>query len=450
MMKRGLLIAMSLSAILVFLLVQVYLVDNIWKQKEEQLNFRYTALSRDALASMMKRSGQNGFEKSMTILDIFSDLITQKELSRCKNRQDSLVLGRQAMVEAGSIIAKNESFTDYLKLYIGHLGYDTTFKTRVIVRRYEIFHSGIGEETAEPYIKHGSLVFVNNFSEERDHFVIEFDYLIKLEQRNRIVFSEILLSLSLILASLIIVLAGYWLTLRNLMEEKRLSDLKSDFINNMTHELKTPLSTITVAGRTLEMEQVSANGEKVRETARMIGKQSVHLNQLINTILEVSLLEREQFSPEMKPVVIDELLHDIAEAFITSCNNGVEIKEDLRCTGIVTEADILYFTTMINNLLSNAVKYCDKEPVIVILSAIEAKTINISITDNGIGISREHISHVFDKFYRVPQGNIHKVKGLGLGLYYVKRIANAHGGEVSVTSKPGKGTTFVINLPIKQ
>jgi len=450
MMKRGFLIAMSLSAIVVFLLVQVYLVDNIWKQKEEQLSFRYTALSREALASMMKRSGQNGFEKSMTILDIFSDLITQKELSRCKNRQDSLILGRQTMVEAGSIIAKNETFTNYLKLYIGHLGYDTTFKTQVIIRRYEIFHSGINQETAEPYVEPGTVVFVNNFREERDNFVVEYDYLIKLEQRNRIVFSEILLSLLLILASLIIVLAGYWLTWRNLMEEKRLSDLKSDFINNMTHELKTPLSTITVAGRTLEMEQVSTNSEKVRETARMIGKQSVHLNQLINTILEVSLLEREQFSPDLKPLAIDELLHDIAEAFITSCNNGAEIKEDLRCRNTVTEADILYFTTMINNLLSNAVKYCDKEPVIELSSAIEGKTINITIADNGIGISREHISHVFDKFYRVPQGNIHKVKGLGLGLYYVKRIANAHGGEVSVSSKPGKGTTFVINLPIKQ
>jgi len=149
-------------------------------------------------------------------------------------------------------------------------------------------------------------------------------------------------------------------------------------------------------------------------------------------------------------VVIDDLLHDIAEAFITSCNNGAEIREDLRCSNSVAEADILYFTTMINNLLSNAVKYCDKEPIIAISSAVEGNKINISIADNGIGISREHIGHVFDKFYRVPQGNIHKVKGLGLGLYYVKRIADAHGGEVSVTSKPGKGTTFIISLPIKQ
>jgi signal transduction histidine kinase len=450
MMKRGLLIALSLSAIMIFLLVQVYLVHNIWKQKEEQLNFRYTALSREALASIMKRSGENGFEKSMTILDIFSELITQKELPHCKNKQDTLILGRQAMAEAGSIITKNETLSEYVKLYISRQGYDTTFKTSVIIRSYKIFSSGIDQEAGENSFKPGSVVFVNSFREERDNFVVEFDYLISLEQRNKIVFREIFLSLTLILASLIIVLFVYWFTWRNLMEERRLSELKSDFINNMTHELKTPLSTITVAGRTLELEQVSTNGEKVRETARMIGKQSIHLNQLINTILEVSLLEREQFSPDRKPVIVDELLHDIVEAFITSCNNNIQIKESLKCKNTVTDVDILYFTTMINNLLTNAVKYCDKEPVIDVSSVADARNIHITITDNGIGISREHIDHVFDKFYRVPQGNIHKVKGLGLGLYYVKCIAEAHEGGVSVSSKPGKGTTFEINLPIKQ
>jgi signal transduction histidine kinase len=448
-MKRSLLISLSLSAILIFILVQVYLVHNIWKQKEEQLNFRYTALSREALASMMKRSGENGFEKSMTILDIFSDLIKQKELPNCKNSQDTLVLARQVMSEAGSIISKNETFSGYLKSYIGRQGYDTTFKTTIIVRKYEIFNSGIQQDAGEPEVKPESTVFVNSFREERDNFVVEYDYLISLERRNAIVFREVFLSLSLILASIIIVLLVYWFTWRNLIEERRLSELKSDFINNMTHELKTPLSTITVAGRTLEMEQVSRNEEKVREMARMIGKQSIHLNQLINTILEVSLLEREQFSPDRKPVIIDELLHDISEAFTTSCNNDAVINEYLQCGGNEVEADILYFTTMINNLLSNAVKYCDKEPVIELSSSIDARTVSIKIADNGIGIAREHISHVFDKFYRVPQGNVHKAKGLGLGLYYVKRIAEAHGGDVSVSSRPCKGTTFVINLPIK-
>ena len=449
-MKRRLLTILSLLAIIVFLGLQIYLVINIRKQKAEQLTLRYTILSREAFNSLIKRTGNNGFEKPMGILDIFSELIKQKELPLCRSRQDTLVVARQAMKEAASIIRKNESLTSFIRQYISESGYDTAFIAEIKIRRFVIFSSGIDLSNPESADKTDNLVFINSFREERNNFSIDYDLFLNLKQRNQIVFRETLLSLTLITASLIVVLLIYWLTLKNLMEERRLSDLKSDFINNMTHELKTPLSTITVAGRMLELEQISTNEDKVKETARMIGKQSIHLNQLINTILDVSLLEREQFSLDPRPVRTDELLHEITEAFLTSCDNKVKLEEDLNCSQTIAEIDILYFTTMINNLLSNAVRYCDKEPVIRVSSAENEKSLIITVADNGTGISKEHIGHIFDKFYRVPQGNIHKVKGLGLGLYYVKCIAIAHGGNVSVTSKPGRSTTFVINLPKKQ
>ena len=104
---------------------------------------------------------------------------------------------------------------------------------------------------------------------------------------------------------------------------------------------------------------------------------------------------------------------------------------------------------MISNLLTNAVKYCDGDPVIKVMTTVECGNLEITISDNGIGIAREHLNHIFEKFYRVPHGNIHKTKGLGLGLYYVRRIAMAHGGDVSASSKPGRGTTFRIRLPLK-
>jgi two-component system, OmpR family, phosphate regulon sensor histidine kinase PhoR len=448
-MKRSLLISISVTALLIFLGVQTYLLHNIWQQKEEQLILRYKALSREAFSAMIKKSGKNGFEKSMSILDIFSELIKDKELPNCRTGEDTLILARQAMKEAGSIIIKNETLTGYIRNYIGHTGNDTTFNSIIKVRRYRIFLTGIDLEESGLHENASSLVFVNSFREERNNFVVEYDFFIDLNNRNRIVFRETILSMSLILLSLIIVILIYWFTWRNLMEERRLSELKSDFINNMTHELKTPLSTITVAGRTLEIEKVRKDDAKVLDTARMIGKQSIHLNQLINTILEVSLLERTEFSLDKKPIMVDELLHEITEAFITSCNNGVEIKENLSCGETLIQTDILYFTTMINNLLSNAVKYCNGEPIINVASSAGVKMINITIADNGIGIASEHLDQIFEKFYRVPTGNIHKVKGLGLGLYYVKRIARAHGGDVTVTSKPGKGTTFVISIPRK-
>ncbi len=288
---------------------------------------------------------------------------------------------------------------------------------------------------------------VNTFKEEHNNFVIQYHYLIDLTHKNEMVFKEALFSFVLIIGSTLIVFLVFGITWRNLMEERRLSELKSDFINNMTHELKTPLSTITVAGRTLEKEQILSDREKVLETAQLIGKQSIHLNQLINTILEVSFLERAEFELDRHMVAVDELMHQIVASFLTSCDGCAVIRENYGANGTSASLDIVYFTTMINNLLTNAVKYCDREPEIQIITSIDSGSLEITVADNGVGISRDHIDHIFDKFYRVPHGNIHKTKGLGLGLYYVRRIAIAHGGDVSVSSKPGKGTTFRIRIP---
>ena len=296
--------------------------------------------------------------------------------------------------------------------------------------------------------KRKNLVIVNTFKEEHNNFLIEYHYLIDLTHKNELVFREALFSFSLIIASTLIVFIVFGITWRNLMEERRLSGLKSDFINNMTHELKTPLSTITVAARTLEKEQILSDRERILETAQMIGKQSIHLNQLINTILEVSFLERTEFELDRHSAPVDELMHQIVTSFLTSCDGCAEIREDYGANGTSAAIDIVYFTTMINNLLTNAVKYCDREPEIVVSTTINCGNLEITVADNGVGISRDHTDHIFEKFYRVPHGNIHKTKGLGLGLYYVKRIATAHGGDVTVTSKPGKGTTFRIKIPI--
>jgi signal transduction histidine kinase len=231
------------------------------------------------------------------------------------------------------------------------------------------------------------------------------------------------------------------------MEEKRLSNLKTDFINNMTHELKTPLSTITVAGKTLEMVQIRASDDKILETARLIGKQSIHLNQLINLILEISMWERTQFQLDKKRVEVEDLMKDIVDSFRGGSANCANIIEKYDLSNASADIDVVYFTTMINNLLSNAIKYCTSEPVINIDGFKDKENIYIKVGDNGIGIEKSEQKHIFDKFYRVSQGNIHKTKGLGLGLYYVKRIAQSHGGDVTVVSKPGKGSIFTISIP---
>jgi len=292
-----------------------------------------------------------------------------------------------------------------------------------------------------------SRILVKRFLREDNYYILNFDYYIDFSDKQKMVFREMAASLSLSSISILVVVIIFMVAFRNLMEERRLSNLKTDFINNMTHELKTPLSTITVAGKTLEMDKIRVDDEKILETARMIGKQSVHLNQLINLILEISMWERTQFQLDKKKVDIEDLMNDIVESFRTGNNNYASVNQKYSLDNVRADIDVVYFTTMINNLLTNAVKYSSGDPVIDIYGTRDKSNVIISISDNGIGIEKNHLKHIFDKFYRITSGNIHKTKGLGLGLYYVKRIAEAHGGDVKVSSKPGKGSIFTITIP---
>ena len=449
-MKRHILLVVSLIALLLFLAVQLYMIRSIWQQKEEIILMRYTNLSREGLNLLLVKKKSNGFEKAMEVTDKFVGYLISEELPNLSDKSDTISLSGLARKEITSILYNNEMLTEFLRSYIGSAGYDNDFKSLIAIGNIEFL-------TPEGSLVLADTVYgappencaaVNTFREEHNNFIIEYHYLIDLTHMNDMVLKEAFLSLVLIIASTIIVFLVFWFTWRNLMEERRLSELKSDFINNMTHELKTPLSTITVAGKTLTKKQIISDPDKVIETAELIGKQSVHLNQLINTILEVSYLERTEFELDRHKVVIDDLMHDIVTSFLTSCNGCAEIEENYTANGLAISADIVYLTTMINNLLTNAVRYCDKDPVIKVSTSTDTNFMEITVADNGVGISREHLDHIFEKFYRVPYGNIHKIKGLGLGLYYVRRIATAHGGDVIVNSKPGRGTTFRIKLPI--
>jgi signal transduction histidine kinase len=293
-----------------------------------------------------------------------------------------------------------------------------------------------------------SEILVKMYQMEDNFYRLDFEYFIDFSDKQKIILRETSASLVLSIFSIILVVILFLITYKNLREEKRLSNLKTDFINNMTHELKTPLSTITVAGRTLEMQQIRTNENKILETAKLIGKQSVHLNQLINMILEISMWERTQFQLDKKKVQIEEVMNDIVESFRSGCGNCASLTQKYNLNGVKADIDLVYFTTLMNNLLSNAVKYSEKEPVIEIEGFTENNNVCIKVTDNGIGISKNDQKHVFDKFYRASTGNIHKYKGLGLGLYYVKKIAEAHGGDVSVSSKPGKGRIFTVTIPL--
>jgi len=248
--------------------------------------------------------------------------------------------------------------------------------------------------------------------------------------------------------SLVVVIAVFMLTLRNLLRESRLSQMKTDFINNMTHELKTPLSTISVASKTLENEKIYSNSQKVLETAKIISRQNIQLTRQINHLLEVTKWEKKQFDLDKKWVELEPFFKGIVESFKWDCKDkSIAINEDYSFSTSKALIDETQITSVIFNLLNNGVKYNENQPSIT-FKVWTDDLLCISVTDNGIGMSKESAKHVFEKFYRVHTGNIHNVKGLGLGLYYVDQIVRAHGGFVDVVSQLNSGSTFKLNIPI--
>ncbi len=465
MKKQNTVLLLGILSIMILISVQIFLMTSIWKQKNEMFSLRYTVMSQEALTYINRRLSTNGFDTVQYILSSYSEQ-ANKVLHAIKDPKELAAKKLEIRDFFVGVLGKEEDLSGLLSTYFERRGVDKNFKSKIIINDLEMFGNDTivvyrnndffnrripasGRSKPNPQISRSS-IFVNWYRIEDNDFRLVFDYFIDFSDKQKVILKEISGSLGLSTLSILLVGIMFMITYKNLMEERRLSNLKTDFINNMTHELKTPLSTITVAGKTLEMQQIRTNEDKIMETAKLIGKQSVHLNQLINMILEISMWERTQFQLDKKTVDIEELMNDIVGSFKSGGGNGTMISQKYNFNGKKVDIDVVYFTTMINNLLSNAIKYSDKEPVIDIEGFTTEDNVSIKITDNGIGIGKNDQKHIFDKFYRATTGNIHKYKGLGLGLYYVKRIAEAHGGDVTVSSKTGKGSVFTVIIPNKK
>jgi signal transduction histidine kinase len=464
MKKKNTVLILGILSILILVTAQIFIIRGIWQQKDEVFSLKYAVRSQEALSFINRRLPDDGFDTVRYILRRYSEKAS-KEVKAIKDSQVLQEKKKEIFDFFSEVLNKEQDLSTMLSSYFERRGYEKNFNITIVIINLEL----INNDTTVIYRNEGfvrrpvqeggvrypvseiskSKILVNWFRLEDNNYRLFFEYFIDFSDKLKVLLKETAIFFSMSILSIIIVVMIWVITYRNLREEQRLSDLKTDFINNMTHELKTPLATITVAGKTLEMQQIRSDDEKILETARMIGKQSIHLNQLINMILEISMWERTQFQLEKKTVDIEEVMNDIIESFRSGCKNCAEINQKYKFEGSKVDLDIVYFTTMINNLLSNAVKYSEREPEIKVEGFSSGDNIIIRIADNGIGISKADQKRIFDKFYRAPTGNIHKFKGLGLGLYYVKNIARAHGGDVSVSSRQGKGSTFTISLPYK-
>ena len=462
MKKRNTILLSGIFSIIILILSQIIIIRGVWKQNDEMLYLRYRSLSQEAVQSLRGSGSIKVYDTVMILLDNYAERAI-KELPLIKEEENLNEKKKEIFDYFSTVLKLEQDFSGYLESYFESGGFDKDFNYRIVVTNIDIMdvdsfniYRSENFRIRRPYNPDGvptgekgnrSSIMVNRPWLSGNYYTLNFENYIDFSDKQKMILREISASLGMSVFSIIVVVGIFLITYHNLMEEKRLSNLKTDFINNMTHELKTPLATITVAGKTLELEKIRSDDSKILETAKMIGKQSVHLNQLINMILEISMWERTQFELDKKNVVIEEIMSEIVNSFKSGCGNCSELTQKYAFNGARADIDLIYFTTLINNLLSNAVKYSDKEPVISVEGYTDKNHIFIKVSDNGIGISKSDQKHIFDKFYRASSGNIHKYKGLGLGLYYVKRIVLAHGGDVTVSSKPGKGSIFIVTLP---
>lgn len=268
--------------------------------------------------------------------------------------------------------------------------------------------------------------------------------------KSSVVWGRLWLDLLLSLLFALIILASFAYTIRVILQQKKLSEMKNDFINNMTHEFKTPIATISLASDSITNPSVINNPDKIRRFADIIRQENKRMHGQVEKVLQMALVERGRIKLNFSDVNI----HHVIDQAVSNMTLQVERREgsvtaQLNAEKCNVEGDLNHISNVINNLLDNANKYSPEKPEITVSTRNVSNGIEVTVSDKGIGMSKEAKKRIFEKFYRVHTGNLHDVKGFGLGLAYVKAMVTAHKGSIDVKSELGKGSSFILLFPFK-
>jgi len=247
----------------------------------------------------------------------------------------------------------------------------------------------------------------------------------------------------------LVIIAAFYVTVRTLINQKKLSEIKSDFINNMTHEFKTPLATISLAVDAIRNEKVQSDKEKLQYFSGIIKEENKRMNRHVETILQAAVMEKQELKLNLKSIHVHDVIQYTIDNFeLQLMDKNGKIELNLQAKNDAIDADEVHFSNLLSNLVDNAIKYAKDNLVIRISTYNHGKMLAIKIEDNGIGMNKETVKRVFEKFYRAHTGNVHNVKGFGLGMSYVKTVIDAHKGKIRVESTLGKGSTFIVDVPV--
>ncbi len=444
-MKSRILIFLSALALIVLVTMQFIFVTDTYVTKQKQFDSRYGNLVKKGMAVFTSQDFNYNFDSVMYILDNLS-------LEYIYGSQDSLP-GPPGELFLNAMAGYREPEI-FLRDFMHKAGEEPDFTYHVQLNELYLLNMGFEKKVYPdsmllPRATQEALL-AGSYTHERNFFRISYDIYVDFEDRNKMILNEMWLILSLSVFTLLLVFTVFYITLRSMLLQKRLSEMKTDFINNMTHELKTPLSTISVASSSLGKRSVIQEEKMVEELSQIIKKQNRHLSELIDRILDINIWERDQVRLKRQEIDVEKWIWELTQTFLLKQEgSGLDIDLEIDACPETIWMDEVHMSTTVNNILSNAVKYGHPPCKIKVSVGGKNGILEIAISDNGPGIRREELKHVFEKFYRGKESKERVIKGLGLGLYYVKQITEAHGGTLGAKSAPGKGAEFIIQIPIQ-
>jgi two-component system phosphate regulon sensor histidine kinase PhoR len=367
--------------------------------------------------------------KSSILSEVFDEMFKYKYKDDIENRLNFILLDSMISLELHS----RGIFTDY------EFGVYSPIRNVMVIERTGHYHRDLLEK---------GFAF-NMFP--RDLFTTPEYIMIYFPNKSTYLFLQMWKMISLSMGIIIIISLSFIYTIVTIFRQKKLSEMKNDFINNMTHEFKTPISTISLACEMLNDEEVEKSDDLRDTYINMIGDENKRLGSMAEKILQTAVIDKGQLNLNIELINI----HQILEETIANIKLQAEVKH-----GIITseftarnyylKADKTHITNLFYNLIDNAIKYTPERPMINIKTQSDLKGIFVTVSDNGIGISKANQKKIFDKLYRVSTGNVHNVKGFGLGLHYVKSIVDKHNGKIWVESELKKGTKIKVFLPFDQ
>jgi len=407
---------LSLAGIL---LTQIYWVNTAFKLKEDQFDNSVRIAIKSVINQFVQNKSDSTFQKKLIELSCrktkhsITDYIESKTLDSLLS-SELLCMDIKSDYYFGIYSKYNSKFV--LGNYQGH-------KPELLDSQYQFSLASI----FKPGNYYFSVLFTN---------------------KTHILLHQLELWLFLSILFLIILIISFISVISAMLKQKKISEIKSDFINNMTHELKTPIATTSLAAEMIQRDEVIINPSKIKKYTSIILDENSRLQNQVEQILQVAILESSNQQFKIRKINVNELIEDAATSFeliINKRNIKFELTNDAPNPYIM--GDKIHMLNLLYNLIDNAIKYTLNNPKISVCTWNENNSIVISVKDNGIGISKEHQQNIFKNLYRVPTGDIHEVRGFGLGLYYVKTIINEFNGTIEITSELGKGSIFEVLIP---